>query len=169
MGHLTIRCALNRASTNERIQVICCALIDVNLAERAAMTPVTWLGDTRSHRYSPAKIAPSGEILAIPNVLEMGRKKPSRRSHCAERRLDFPTQLKRLQNLALLAWCRSMNRPSIIERAFQLAKSGQCADLKDIRARLKKEGYESVVAYIQGAALRNQLRGMIAAARKRDA
>ncbi|MDX2235041.1 MAG: hypothetical protein NW200_11150 [Hyphomonadaceae bacterium] len=57
------------------------------------------------------------------------------------------------------------SRPSIIERAFQLAKSGQCLTVDDIRAQLSRERYEMVPAYIRGMSLLTQLRGQITTAR----
>ena len=55
-------------------------------------------------------------------------------------------------------------RPSIIERAFQLAKSGRCADVQDIRDQLAIESYPSVDGVIRGASLLAQLRFHIASA-----
>jgi hypothetical protein len=60
------------------------------------------------------------------------------------------------------------NRPSIIERALQLAKSGQYATVEDIRAQLVLEDYASVDAVIRGSTLVAQLRGRISAARTED-
>jgi hypothetical protein len=52
-----------------------------------------------------------------------------------------------------------------IERAFELARSGHMTSVDDIRAQLKREGYEqdSVV----GRALVSQLRGIIDSTRGR--
>ena len=50
-----------------------------------------------------------------------------------------------------------------LERAFQLARSGQVADVKDIKAQLKREGYD--LGQITGSALIRQLQGVIKAAR----
>jgi hypothetical protein len=49
-----------------------------------------------------------------------------------------------------------------IERAFALAKSGECATVPDIRKRLAKEGYS--VTQITGGVLLQQLRALIRAA-----
>jgi hypothetical protein len=46
-----------------------------------------------------------------------------------------------------------------LERAFQLAKSGSCASLDEIKQRLKAEGYSS--AQITGGAQSKQLRVLI--------
>ncbi|HLW90772.1 MAG TPA: hypothetical protein VKS78_05660 [Roseiarcus sp.] len=50
-----------------------------------------------------------------------------------------------------------------LERAFQLAKSGQVAGLDDIRAVLKREGYSA--DQVQGRQLARQLKELIKAAR----
>ncbi len=55
-------------------------------------------------------------------------------------------------------------RPSVIERAFQLAKSGRCASVADIRAQLVTEHYESAGA-VRGTTLVSRLDGMIKTAR----
>ena len=55
-------------------------------------------------------------------------------------------------------------RPSLVERAFELAQSGDCIDVNDIRFRLHREGYEH--RYLQGPSLMRQLRQLMAAARK---
>lgn len=56
-------------------------------------------------------------------------------------------------------------RPSIIERAFQLAKSGRYATVGDIRKQLDREQYASTASYVRGGALLGQLRALIAASR----
>lgn len=55
------------------------------------------------------------------------------------------------------------NRPTTIERAFQLAQSGQSASLQEIRARLGAEGYSE--RQIEGPSLIKQLRKLIAEAK----
>jgi hypothetical protein len=52
-----------------------------------------------------------------------------------------------------------------LERAFQLAKSGDYAAVPDIKKRLIKEGYS--VAQITGGALSKQLLALIRAAQGR--
>jgi hypothetical protein len=44
-------------------------------------------------------------------------------------------------------------RMPIIERAFALASSGSCQSIKDIRAKLKAEGYFRVEEFIDGKQL----------------
>ena len=55
---------------------------------------------------------------------------------------------------------------SALERAFQLARSGQAATIADIKKRLKREGYEEK-AVDGGPALAGQLRKLIREASKR--
>ena len=52
---------------------------------------------------------------------------------------------------------------SALERAFQLARSGQVTDVKDIKAQLKREGYD--LGRITGSVLIRQLQRVIKAAR----
>jgi hypothetical protein len=49
---------------------------------------------------------------------------------------------------------------TVLERAFQLAKSGQCATVTEIQQRLSDEGY--MTAQITGPMLLKQLRAHIA-------
>jgi hypothetical protein len=55
------------------------------------------------------------------------------------------------------------DRPTALERAFQLARSGRPSTVDDIKKTLNSEGYFS--DQIQGKALSNQLRALIQAAR----
>ena len=55
---------------------------------------------------------------------------------------------------------------SALERAFQLARSGQVASIDDIKKRLKREGYEEK-AVDGGPSLAGQLRKLISEARER--
>jgi hypothetical protein len=41
----------------------------------------------------------------------------------------------------------------ITERAYEIARSGSCADVVAIRNQLRAEGYDRVGQYIQGRAL----------------
>jgi hypothetical protein len=61
--------------------------------------------------------------------------------------------------------CMSSNRPTCIERAFELANSGSCAGVQDIRKQLRAEGYAETQLY--GSALSRQLRDLCLAANKR--
>jgi hypothetical protein len=56
-------------------------------------------------------------------------------------------------------------KPSVIERAFQLAKSGRCATVADIRAQLLVEDYDSAAGAVRGTTLVSRLDGMIKTAR----
>ena len=45
----------------------------------------------------------------------------------------------------------------IIERAFQLARSGECHAIGDINLRLRREGYTQVDAHLGGKSIKAQL------------
>jgi hypothetical protein len=51
------------------------------------------------------------------------------------------------------------HRPTELERAFQLAKSGRCGSVKDIRDQLRSEGYSTTK--ITGKTLASQLQALI--------
>ena len=50
------------------------------------------------------------------------------------------------------------DRPTTVERAFELARSGQCDNLPAIVATLKGERHESVDAHLAGPSIRKDLR-----------
>jgi hypothetical protein len=63
-----------------------------------------------------------------------------------------------------------MNKPlSTLERAFELARSGECASTSEIRQRLKQERYDSVEAHLQGPSITRQLRLLCEEARRQQA
>ena len=53
----------------------------------------------------------------------------------------------------------AQSKPGGVARAFELAKSGACASVKDIRKRLQVEGYSP--RQIEGASLIKQLRSLL--------
>jgi hypothetical protein len=57
------------------------------------------------------------------------------------------------------------DRPSVIERAFQVAKSGKVANIAELRAQLAGEGYSNVAMALTGRALAQQISRMIVEAR----
>jgi hypothetical protein len=57
------------------------------------------------------------------------------------------------------------HRITALERAFQLARSGQVSGLSDVIEALRREGHSA--NQIEGPALRRQLTGLIEAARSR--
>ena len=59
------------------------------------------------------------------------------------------------------------DRPDTVERAYQLAKSGDCANVDDIKIRLRAEGYASVWQHLSAPTLTRTLRGLCAAAVKK--
>jgi hypothetical protein len=50
-----------------------------------------------------------------------------------------------------------MERSSIVERAFELAREGNCASIEHIRRRLSAELYSNVDSHLSAPALRKQL------------
>ena len=54
-------------------------------------------------------------------------------------------------------------KKTAIERAFELARSGEYQDLNDVERRIHKEGYSR--DQLQGPSLRKQLRGLILTSR----
>jgi hypothetical protein len=57
-----------------------------------------------------------------------------------------------------------VNRVTALERAFQIAKSGKCSSLTDLKKRLRAEGYS--IAQITGRTLAKQLEVLIKTARR---
>jgi hypothetical protein len=53
----------------------------------------------------------------------------------------------------------------ILERAFELAQSGECGTIDDIRRKLKAESFAQVDAHLAGATVRRQLLDLCKAAR----
>jgi hypothetical protein len=51
-----------------------------------------------------------------------------------------------------------------VERAYQLARSGQCRTIDEIVKRLTKERFDSPQAHLAGQGLRAQLRALMKAA-----
>jgi hypothetical protein len=56
------------------------------------------------------------------------------------------------------------SRPTALERAFELAKSGQCATVEEIKKKLKAEGLPA--GQLTGKTLTKQLRELIKVARE---
>jgi len=57
-------------------------------------------------------------------------------------------------------------RPTCLERAFELAKSGDCAGVQEIRKQLRAEGYAEAQLY--GSSLTRQLRDLCLAAARQE-
>jgi hypothetical protein len=57
-----------------------------------------------------------------------------------------------------------IDRPHALERAFELAQSGDCEDISAIKAKLKAEGYSTET--VTGPSLSRQLRAVIQGARR---
>ena len=58
-------------------------------------------------------------------------------------------------------------RPSVVERAFMVAKSGSVATIAELRAKLAAEGYDNAKQTLSGRSLSLQLTRMIVEARGR--
>jgi hypothetical protein len=56
-------------------------------------------------------------------------------------------------------------RPGVVQRAFQLAKSGEVADIAALMARLVAEGYPGCAQTLAGRSVSQQLTRMINEAR----
>lgn len=57
-------------------------------------------------------------------------------------------------------------RKTAIERAFELAKSGDVPDLVHLKAQISREGYPA--SHLTGPSLTRQLRGLLADSRARQ-
>lgn len=75
-------------------------------------------------------------------------------------RLGFP---------AVRPYSGRMTPSSTIERAFALARSGTCANLHEIRLKLRAERYDQVDAHLAGSAISRQLRELCLEARETGA
>jgi hypothetical protein len=62
-----------------------------------------------------------------------------------------------------------MTQPTTLERAFDLARSGACQSVQDIRLALKRERFDNVEAHLAGPSLARQLRALCEAARTVEA
>ncbi len=58
-----------------------------------------------------------------------------------------------------------MNRVSTIERAFQLARSGECDSIESVQHQLEREDYTQVTLHLGGSLIRKQLRQAFARAK----
>jgi len=54
-------------------------------------------------------------------------------------------------------------RPTTLERAYELARSGQCRTVSEIKARLQQEGHERVQDRLYGGSLTSALRKLCVA------
>ncbi len=59
-----------------------------------------------------------------------------------------------------------MSDHRILERAFELARSGSCASTGDIKQRLKKEGFGQVEDHLSPPSISRQLRNLCVEARR---
>ena len=54
-----------------------------------------------------------------------------------------------------------MESDNPVARAFVLARSGNCRDMKDLRAQLRNEGFAGIDAHLQGQSIRRQLQAIL--------
>ena len=54
-------------------------------------------------------------------------------------------------------------RPTTLERAYELARSGECRTVGDIKTRLQQEGHERVQDRLYGGSLTSALRRLCVA------
>jgi len=54
-----------------------------------------------------------------------------------------------------------LHRQTTVERAFDLAETGSCETVNDIRSQLKREQHESVDAHLAGSSIQKQLRARL--------
>jgi len=50
---------------------------------------------------------------------------------------------------------------NVVERAFEIAGSGHCASVEELRRLLKQEGHGSAAAHLASPSLRKQLAALI--------
>ena len=55
-------------------------------------------------------------------------------------------------------------RLSTVERAYELARSGRCHSVDEIRTMLMREGYEAVQAHLTGPSIKKDLAALCKAA-----
>jgi hypothetical protein len=56
--------------------------------------------------------------------------------------------------------------PGIVERAYQIARTGRVANIEELKAILKSEGYFNVSGQLTGPVLLKALRDLCIAARR---
>jgi hypothetical protein len=54
--------------------------------------------------------------------------------------------------------------PTTIERAFALARSGECRTMPELKQRLRRENLEAVESHLAGKSIKAQLIGLMARA-----
>ncbi len=63
---------------------------------------------------------------------------------------------------------KAMNRFSTVERAYQLASSGECAGVSEVKVRLRSEGFSDVAGQLYGPTIATALRRLCAEARTQE-
>lgn len=78
------------------------------------------------------------------------------------RRSNIPEEAQFLRRLAA-GECAMTSADNTVERAFELARSGTCKTILEIRSQLKRERYGSVDSHLEGPVLRRQLTALMKA------
>jgi hypothetical protein len=79
-------------------------------------------------------------------------------------RHGLPDHRRKLSNLAKSPYVVRMNRPlTSLERAFELARSGTCLGISDLRRKLRAEGFSDL--QLEGRTLTRQLVDLCTSAR----
>lgn len=55
---------------------------------------------------------------------------------------------------------------NIVERAYELARSGSCRSVQELEGRLKAEKFDSVLSHLNSPSLRKELRQMMLEAQR---
>lgn len=58
------------------------------------------------------------------------------------------------------------HRPTTVERAYELARSGECVGVAEIKLQLRREGHSDVAGQLYGRAITTDLRRLCEAARE---
>lgn len=66
----------------------------------------------------------------------------------------------------MMATRTNIDNPSTLERAFELARSGECRSLLEIRQRLKAERHHLVEEHLTGHSIRRELSKLCAEAKR---
>ncbi len=75
-------------------------------------------------------------------------------------------QISALEHRPMSRYPAFMDAPlSTLARALELARSGQCRSVNDVRQMLRREGYDEVHQHLNGSVINRQLIELLAQAR----
>ena len=63
----------------------------------------------------------------------------------------------------MTAFAAAAQRPTTVERAFEIARLGACGSLAELAAMLKREWHDAVDAHLAGPSIREDLRRLLKA------